>query len=178
MLKTIGLVAIAVLVAFLGIVALLPSDYKVTRSIEIAAPPAAVHAQINDFHNWDAWSPWAKLDPNMKTTYTGPTPGEGASYHWTSPMDNVGEGRMTILKSVPGERVDIKLEFIKPFAGLSLTEFTIQPAAGGATVTWTMTGENDFVSKAFMLAMGGMDKAVGSDFEKGLAQLKTVAQKQ
>ena len=177
MLKIIGLIVLAVVVAFLGIVALTPSDYKVTRSTQIAAPPAEVHALINDFHKWDAWSPWAKLDPNMKTTYSGSPSGEGAVYEWVSPMDNVGEGRMTILKSVPAERVDIKLEFIKPFAGLSLTEFTVQPAASGTLVTWTMTGENAFVSKAFMLAMGGMDKAVGPDFEKGLAQLKTTAEK-
>ena len=177
MLKIIGLCVLAVLVAFLGIVALSPSDYKVTRSTEIAAPPAEVHALINDFHKWDAWSPWAKLDPTMKTTYSGAPAGEGAVYHWASPMDNVGEGRMTILKSVPGERVEIKLEFIKPFAGLSLTEFTTKPTASGTSVTWTMSGENAFVSKAFMLVMGGMDKAVGGDFEKGLAQLKAAAQK-
>jgi hypothetical protein len=177
MLKTIGLVVIAVVVAFLGIVALLPSDYKVTRSIEIAAPPADIYAQINDFRNWDHWSPWAKLDPNMKTTYTGAPSGPTSSYHWIG-NDQVGEGRMTILESQPGQSVKIDLDFIQPFPSKSITLFTITPAGAGAKVEWAMSGQNSFVPKAMMLLMGGMDKAVGPDFERGLAQLKAVAQKQ
>jgi carbon monoxide dehydrogenase subunit G len=177
MLKNIAL-ALAVVLGALGVlIALQPGAYKVTRSTQIAAPPAAAFALINDFHNWDAWSPWAKLDPNMKTTYSGPASGTGASYHWSSPMDNVGEGRMTITNSVPAERVEIKLEFIKPFASVARTEFTIQPSASGSSVEWTMNGESDFMAKAFGLFMGGMDKMIGPDFEKGLTQMKSAAEK-
>ena len=177
MLKNIALAIAVILGAVLALVALQPSTYKVTRSIQVSAPPATVHALINDFHKWDGWSPWAKLDPNMKTTFSGAPAGTGAVYHWSSPMDNVGEGRMTITNSVPAARVDIKLEFIKPFSSVALTEFTIKPAASGSTVEWSMSGENDFMTKAFSLFMGGMDKMIGPDFEKGLAQLQTLAQK-
>ena len=177
MLEKIGIAVLVVIVAVLGIVAIQPSAYKVVRTAQIAAPPAEVHALINDFHKWEGWSPWAKLDPNMKTTYSGSPAGTGASYHWVSADDNVGEGRMTITQSVPAEKVVINLEFIKPFASTSLTEFTVAPAPGGSTVQWAMSGENDFVSKGFMLAMGGMDKVVGGDFEKGLAQMKALAEK-
>ncbi|MSV31733.1 MAG: polyketide cyclase [Bryobacterales bacterium] len=177
MLKKIGIAILGLIVGLLIVIALLPGAFRVTRSAQIAAPPAGVHALINDFHKWDGWSPWAKLDPNMKTTYSGAPAGSGASYHWTSQKDDVGEGRMTITKSVPAESVTINLEFIKPFASTSLTVFTIQPAAGGSTVEWAMSGENGFIERGFLLAMGGMAKAVGGDFEKGLAQMKTLAEK-
>ena len=84
---------------------------------------------------------------------------------------------MTITQSVPAERVTINLEFLKPIESTSLTEFTVKPAPGGSTVEWSMNGENNFMAKGIMLAMGGMDKVVGGDFEKGLAQLKTLAEK-
>jgi len=154
-----------------------PAAYKVTRTTQIAAPPAAVHGLINDFHQWDQWSPWAKLDPNMKANYSGAPSGTGAVYHWVSESDEVGEGRMTITESVPAEKVVIKLEFIKPFASVADTVFTVKPSGDGSAVDWTMSGESDFVSKAFMMAMGGMDKAIGPDFEKGLAQMKAAAEK-
>ena len=176
MIKKIALAVLGVVLIFLGVAALQPDDYKVTRSIEIAAPPAAVHAQINDFHNWDNWSPWAKLDPAMKTTYSGAPSGPTASYYWIG-NDKVGEGRMTILESQPAQSVKIDLDFIQPFPSKSITLFTITPAGAGSKVEWAMSGQNTFVPKAMMMLMGGMDKAVGADFEKGLAQMKTAAEK-
>lgn len=177
MLAKIGIAVLIVLVVAAGFIAMQPAAYQVSRSTQIAAPPAAVHALINDFHNWDGWSPWAKLDPNMKTTFSGPPAGTGSIYHWTSNSDDVGEGEMTITNSVPAERVDIKLEFIKPFASIAKTEFVVKPAGEGSTVEWIMSGENNFITKGVMLMMGGMDKAVGPDFEKGLAQMKALAEK-
>ncbi len=176
MLKKIALAVLGVVLIFLGVAALQPDEYKVTRSIEIAAAPAAVHAQINDFHNWDNWSPWAKLDPAMKTTYSGAPSGPTASYHWIG-NDKVGEGRMTILESQPAQSVKIDLDFIQPFPSKSITLFTITPAGSGSKVEWAMSGQNSFVPKAMMLLMGGMDKAVGPDFERGLAQMKLAAEK-
>ena len=149
-------------------------EYRVTRSATIQAPANVVFEQINDFHKWAAWSPWGKLDPAMKVTYTGPDAGMGAVYYWVGNKD-VGEGRMTILESRPAELVRIKLEFIQPFASAADTEFTVKPDGSGVTVTWLMSGENGFVSKAAGLVQS-MDKMIGPDFEKGLAQLKTVAE--
>lgn len=175
MVVKIVLVTLIVLGVLIGIIALQPSEYRVSRSTLIAAPPGAVFAAVDDFHKWEGWSPWAKLDPGMKVTYSGPASGMGAVYSWVG-NDQVGEGRMTILESHPAELVRIKLEFIKPFASTANTEFALKPTNGGTTVEWTMSGENDFMSKAMCFFMGGMDKMVGPDFEKGLAQMKSAVE--
>jgi len=174
MFKKIFIGIAAVIVVFVIVVAMQPANFRVTRSATIGAPPATVFAQVNDFHKWDAWSPWAKLDPAMKQTHEGHTEGTGAIYSWVGNKD-VCEGRMTITESKPNELIRIKLEFIKPFAAVNTTEFTFKGDTNQTTVNWDMTGEKNFISKAFCLFMS-MDKMVGGDFEKGLAQLKSVAE--
>jgi uncharacterized protein YndB with AHSA1/START domain len=171
MLKKIFLALIALIVVFAMIVTMQPASYRILRTAKIAAPPATVFAQVNDFHKWDAWSPWAKLDPAMKTSFEGATAGTGAIYKWVGNKD-VGEGQMTLLESKPNELVRIKLQFIKPFADICDTEFTFKPEGDQTSVTWTMSGERNFMAKAVCLFMN-MDKLVGGDFEKGLAKLKT-----
>jgi hypothetical protein len=174
MLKKI-LVGLAVVMSVLAaVIALQPSAYSVSRSAVIASAPAEVFPLVDDFHNWNSWSPWAKLDPAIKETHEGPNSGTGAVYQWTGDK-KVGKGIMTILESRPPSRVRIKLEFIEPFASVADTVFDFAPSGEGTTVTWTMSGKSDFLSKAFCLFMGGMDKAIGPDFEKGLSQMKTVA---
>lgn len=175
MLKKILVAAVIVLGALCGIIALQPSEFRVVRSASIAASPEKTFSAVNDFRRWESWSPWAKLDPNMKLTFDGPSSGQGAIYMWAGNSD-VGEGRMTILESKPAESIRIKLDFIKPFASTSDTEFTFKREGPGTRVDWIMTGQNDFISKAFCLFMGGMDKMIGPDFEKGLAKLKAVAE--
>ena len=174
MIKKIFIALVALVAIFIVIVALQPAEFRVTRSAIIAAPTPAVFAQVNDFHKWDGWSPWAKLDPNMKTTHEGAPAGAGAIYSWAGNSD-VGEGRMTLTESRPSELVRIKLEFKKPFEATNSTEFSFEPEADKTLVTWSMAGENNFMAKAFGLVMN-MDKMVGGDFEKGLAQLKSVAE--
>jgi uncharacterized protein YndB with AHSA1/START domain len=164
----------AVIVVFAVVVALQPSEFRVVRSATIPAPPPAVFAQVNDFHHWNAWSPWAKLDPAMKQTYEGAPAGTGAIYTWTG-NDDVGEGRMTVTESRPNELVRIKLEFLKPFAATNTTEFTFKPEGNQTAVTWAMIGEKNFISKAFSLFVS-MDEMIGGDFDKGLAQMKAVAE--
>jgi len=161
-------------VVFVVIVALRPAEFRVERSTRIAAPPAAVFAQVNDFHHWDAWSPWAKIDPAMTKAYSGASAGTGAIYSWQGNAQ-VGEGRMTIMESRPGEMVRIKLEFMKPFAATNTAEFLFMARDNQTEVTWTMTGVSNFMMKAVGLFVS-MDKMVGGDFEKGLAQLKAVAE--
>jgi hypothetical protein len=177
MLKKIVIGVVLLLAAFMVIVALQPADFVITRSANVSAPAADVFAQVNNFHQWEAWSPWAKLDPAMKVTYKGPEAGAGAIYSWDGNSD-VGAGRMTLLESRTNELVRIKLEFLKPFAAVSSTDFSFQPEGekGDQTVvTWTMAGKNNFISKAFCLFMN-MDKMVGGDFEKGLAQMKSLVE--
>jgi hypothetical protein len=175
MLKKILLVIAVLLVVLVVVIQMQPNTFLVKRSTTVNAPPEKVFAQVNDFHKWDAWSPWVKLDPNMKATFSGPDAGTGAIYSWTG-NDKVGEGRMTMTSSEPTTHVGIKLEFLKPFASTSQTDFNFAPQAGTTTVTWSMSGENNFLSKAMCLVMGGMDKMVGPDFEKGLAAMKTAAE--
>jgi hypothetical protein len=174
MLKTTLIVVVAVLAVLAGVIAVQPPEFQVTRSAAINAPVNVVFDQINDFRKWEAWSPWGKLDPNMKTTYAGAASGVGAIYSWVGNKD-VGEGRMTIVESRPGELVRIRLEFIEPFASVADTEFTLKPEGSGVGVTWKMSGQNGFIEKAMCLVQS-MDKMVGPDFEKGLAQLKTVVE--
>lgn len=171
-----GAVVVIVLVVaiFCVVVAMQPAHYHIERSATMNAPAPVVFNQVNDFHKWDAWSPWAKLDPNMKQSYEGAPAGPGAMYSWTG-NSQVGEGRMTITDSKPSELVKIKLEFVKPFAATNATNFTFAPQGNQTAVKWTMDGDNTFMGKAFGLFMN-MDKMVGGDFEKGLAQMKAVAE--
>lgn len=174
MLKKIIITLAAIILLFVIIVATRPAEFRITRSANIAAPPEVVFALVNDLHKWDAWSPWAKLDPAMKKTHEGAESGVGAIYSWDGNND-VGAGRMTITETRTNEAVLIKLEFFKPMAAVSDAEFTFKPEGNQTAVTWTMSGKNNFVSRAFCMFMN-MDKMVGGDFEKGLAQMKTVAE--
>jgi Polyketide cyclase / dehydrase and lipid transport len=163
-----------VLVVFLVVAAFQPPDFRVARSVSIAAPPAAIFPHVNDFHQWVAWSPWEKLDPEMKRSYAGPTAGNGTIYGWVG-NSKVGEGRATIVESRPHELIRIKLDFVKPFAATNFAEYAFRPEGNQTTVTWSMAGRKNFVTKAICLIVS-MDKMVGGDFEKGLADLKKVSE--
>ena len=166
----------AVIVVFLIVVALQPTDFRIERSATMRAPAPAAFAQVNDFQNWQAWSPWEKVDPALKRQYGGPKAGTGAVYAWQGNKD-VGEGRMTIMESRPAEVVRIKLEFFKPFAATNTSEFSFKPAGADATaVTWSMAGQNTFLSKAISLFVD-MDRMVGGMFDQGLTQMKAIVER-
>ena len=173
-LKKMLLIFAVIFMAMIVIVMLQPNDFRVERSAKINAEPAAVFAQVNDFHNWEKWSPWAKLDPAMKVAYDGPASGKGAVYSWVG-NDEVGEGRMEILESKPNELIRIKLDFIKPFAASNDTVFTFKPDGTQTNATWTMNGKNNFMMKAFHLVMN-IDKMVGAQFDEGFTKLKAVVE--
>jgi hypothetical protein len=163
-----------VVVALIVTIHFQPEDFKISRSILSSAPPAALFAQVNDFHKWDAWSPWAKIDPSVKTTYSGPNVGTGAKTAWEG-NNKVGSGNMEITESRPADLIRIRLEFVKPFAVVNAAEFTFVPETGGTRVTWTMSGKNQFIAKAFNLVMNS-NAMVGGMFDKGLNAMKTVAE--
>jgi hypothetical protein len=140
----------------------------------MAAPAEEVFAQVNDFHNWEGWSPWLDLDPNAKTTFEGPSSGEGAIFRWAG-NENVGEGSMTITDSRPHELVRIDLHFLKPMEGTATCAFTLRPEGDQTSVTWSMDGENDFAGKAMCLVMD-MDEMIGSKYEEGLARMKAIVE--
>lgn len=175
MLKYILLGLAAVVVLFLIVAAFQPGDFRVSRTATIAAPAPAVFEQINDLQKWNAWSPWAKLDPNVKNTFEGPPSSVGASFAWAG-NSQVGEGKMTITESLPAERIEMRLEFLKPFAATNTTEFTFKPTGNQTTVTWSMAGQNKFIGKCMSLVMN-CDKMIGGQFEQGFANLKAIVEK-
>ena len=174
MLKKIVVGLIAIVTGFAMLVFLQPDEMQVTRSIAVAAPAPAVFDQVNTLRNWDGWSPWAKLDPNAKNSFEGPAAGVGAGFAWSG-NDKVGEGRMKIVDSRPGERVHFSVDFMRPFEGKSASEFSFKPDGEKTNVTWVTRAHNNFFAKALCLIMNP-EKMLGPDMEKGLAQLKTAAE--
>jgi uncharacterized protein YndB with AHSA1/START domain len=171
---TLVIIGIAV-VALLVFVATRPDTFRIVRSATIGAPAQRVFGSLDDFHQWTAWSPWERLDPGLSRTHSGAPKGKGAVYEWSG-NKQVGRGRMEIIEVVPPDRLTIKLDFLAPFEAHNTTAFSLTPSGGNATlVTWEMTGRNTFMGKAMSVFMN-MDRLIGRDFEKGLANLKAVAE--
>jgi hypothetical protein len=174
MLKIIVLVIVVLVVAVLIYAATKPDTFRVQRATRINAPPEKVFALINDYHRWGSWSPYEKLDPDMKRTYSGSPNGTGAVYEWEG-NNKAGKGRMEIADSLPPSQVVIKLDFVKPFEAHNLVHFTLQPGGASTDVTWAMQGPSPYMMK-LMHVFINMDRMVGKDFEVGLANLKAVAE--
>ncbi len=148
------------------------ADFSLSRSTRIQAGVTQVHALLDDFREWQKWSPWEGVDPAIHREYTGPDHGVGSTYRWSG-NKKAGEGEMAITESTPTSVV-VDLEFLKPFKATNVTTFTLAPAGDATDVTWTMAGTRS----AVMGIMGKLffDKAIGADFEKGLASLKQEAE--
>lgn len=174
MLKIVSLIIVVSLVVLAIVINQRPSDMRITRSINIAAQPEVIFPHVNEFKKWEAWSPYAKLDPNMQTTYEGPATGEGSIYRWNGNND-VGEGQTKIVSSKPNESIGVELKFERPFKGTNDVEFTFKPEGNHTVVTWTMAGKTNFVSKAMGLVID-MDKMMGGQFDEGLSSLKKVVE--
>ncbi len=174
MLKKIAIGVVVLVLIVLGLAAMQPDSFRVQRTIAIKAPAEKVLPLISDFHNWTSWSPWEKLDPAMKRTFSGAPKDKGAIYAWEGD-DKVGAGRMEITGQAP-TKVDIKLDFLKPFESHCQTEFALETKGELTTVSWTMSGPSDFMTKLMGLAVS-MDSMIGKDFEAGLANMKAVAEK-
>jgi hypothetical protein len=167
-----------VLVVFVAVVATRPSAYHVERKLEVAAPANLVFGVLNDLHQFAGvfvlfGSPLEKADPSMQKTFEGPAAGVGQSYAWSG--KKVGKGKMTIEESVPGEKMGMKLEFVEPMASTATCALSVAGTPTGSFVTWSMDGNHNFIGKAVGMFMD-MDNMLGTDIEKGLAQLKTVAE--
>jgi uncharacterized protein YndB with AHSA1/START domain len=174
MLRKLVLVAVLLVVVLLLYASRQPDTYRVERSAVIAAAPEKVYPLIDDFRQWPRWSPWDKMDPAAKITIGSPSSGPGATYAWEGNR-KVGAGTMLLLDDAEPSRVHIKLDFLKPMEGSSDTLFTLTPESGGTRVTWLMSGPMTFLSKV-MCTFVSMDKMVGGDFDRGLANMKAVAE--
>ena len=175
MFNIIAIIVVVLIAALLGFAATRPDTFRVQRATSIKAPPEKIFALINDFHSWGSWSPWEKMDPTMKRTHSGAANGKGAVYEWEG-NNKVGKGRMEIMDTSPPSKVTIKLDFVKPFEGHNIAEFTLEAKGDSTNVTWAMYGPNPYIAKLIHMFFN-MDNMIGKDFETGLAKLKTVAEK-
>ena len=175
MVKKILLVLVIALLGFVGFASTRPDTFHVERSTKIAAPAEIVFAQIVDFHKWNAWSPWEKLDSAMKKTYGGTEGQKGHSYTWEG-NKKVGKGSMTLTDVQPSTKVGLQVAFKEPWEATNEIVFALKAGDGATTVTWSMDGKNNLGSKIAGIFMN-MDQMIGGDFEHGLADLKTVGEK-
>ena len=175
MFKKISLVVVVAIAALLLFAATRPDTFRVERTARIQAPAEKIFPLIDDFHRWSAWSPYEKLDPEMKRSFGGAPSGKGATYAWES-NGNAGVGRMEIAESQPASKIAINLDFTKPISGHNVAEFTLQPQGDATQVTWSMQGASPYIAK-LMGIFFNMDQMIGKDFEAGLANLKAVTEK-
>ena len=174
MLKTIAIVVVVLIAGVLVFAATKPDTFRVQRSASIKAPPEKISAVLSDFHGWQAWSPWEKMDPAMKRSYSGAPKGKVAAYAWEG-NSKVGQGRMEIIDAAPS-RVALDLDFVKPFEGHNKVVFTLVPQGDATEVNWAMHGPLPYVSKVISVFCD-MDGMIGKEFENGLANLKTLTEK-
>lgn len=175
MFRKIALGVVAILVIIVGLAAMKPDSFSVKRVVGIKAPPEKIASLITDFHQWNSWSPWEHLDPNMKRTFSGAPSGKGAVYEWEGNKD-VGKGRMEVADAATPVKTIIKLDFLQPVESQNIAEFTLLPQGETTTVSWDMHGPMPFTAMLMNVFMS-MDAMIGKDFERGLANLKTVAEK-
>jgi uncharacterized protein YndB with AHSA1/START domain len=149
------------------------NEFEVVRDAMIPAPRAKVYDLLADFHRWREWSPWEDVDPELQRTYSGATSGVGAVYEWDGNR-KAGQGRMEITSADVPSRLQIALQFLKPFKSSNTTTFVLDERDGGTHVTWRMVGPKTFMTRV-MGIFASMDKMVGGDFEKGLARLSDAA---
>jgi len=163
----------AVIVLFLLFAATRPADFRVERSATLAATPSALFEHVNNHRKFTVWNPFMKLDPNVKTTYTGPESGVGAVCSWDGNSD-IGAGSCTIIESKPAELVRSRMDWKRPMEGTSTVDFTFKPDGDKTIVTWAMYGKNNFMGKVVSVFID-CDKMCGPQFEQGLAELGKVA---
>jgi hypothetical protein len=168
---------IGVATAF-GLLARRRADYRVVRKLEIGAPPEVIFGALNDLQQFASvlvlfGSTLKRTNPGLQLKFDGPSAGVGQSFAWAS--KEAGEGTLTINESVPAQKVGLALEFVRPMASKALYVLTLERTPAGSSVTWSMDGKHNFLGKAFDLLMD-MDKALGNDLEKGLAQLKSLTE--
>jgi uncharacterized protein YndB with AHSA1/START domain len=168
--------ALAIAIAIVLILAAAqPATFSVRRATTVEAPAEKIFPLINDFHQWESWSPYENKDPAMKRTYSGAASGRGAVYAWDG-NKNVGSGRMEILETSVPSKVVIKLDFITPFEGHNTAEFTMLPQGDATNLTWAMHGPTPFMMKVMHVFIN-MDRMIGKDFEAGLANLKLLTER-
>jgi len=163
--------AIVVLIV-LGIAATRSPIMRVERYATIPAPAEKIFPLINNLREWQAWSPWERLDPALKRKYGGAEAGKGATYEWEG-NKQAGKGRMQVVESVEPRSIVLDLHFLKPWESRGRIEFLLRPTEAGTEVVWTMESPRTFMTKLVCVFIN-MERMVGRDFESGLARLREV----
>jgi uncharacterized membrane protein len=172
-----GIIA-GIVVVVLALAALAPKAYSVQRSIIINKPRQQIFNYIRYLRNMDHYSKWVMTDPNKRMTYTGTDGTEGFTAAWDSDMKQAGKGEQTIDKIIDGERIDIRVVFIKPFAGIADTYIATQAVTEETTtVKWAFTSKMPFPMNAMLLFVN-MEKVLGADMEISLNNLKQLLEKE
>jgi hypothetical protein len=177
MLDVLVIIALLFAVAIFGILAaaaLKPQTFHIERSIAIDAPAAKVFPLIDNVRIMNGWNPFAKSDPLSKITYSGPEDGKGAAYDWES-MGKTGIGRLEITNSVPASSVDMRLVMQKPMPCDNRIRFSLVPTGTVTKVTWAMSGPWPYIHRVIGTVIN-TDKMVGREFERGLRDLKAIAE--
>ncbi|APJ04339.1 SRPBCC family protein [Silvanigrella aquatica] len=174
MIRKIFLLIFILITIFLSYVSMQPSNFKIVRELKINAPPETVFNYVNDLRKFTEWNPWSKIDPQAKQIFKGPISGKGASYSWEGNND-VGTGSMTIIETQPYAFIKIQLDMIKPFSDTNNVEFSFKADGNATNISWTIKGKANFISKLFCVFID-RDKIIGSEFEKGLQNLKKLAE--
>jgi len=170
LLGLIGIIAVLVVISFF-----LPATAEVERSVVIDAAPEKIFPHVNDLRATQEWSPWAKRDPEMTQTFSGPDQGVGQSVAWQSDHPEVGSGTQTITESVENRRVAVDLDFGD--MGTADAAFDLEPQGAGTEVTWSF--QTELGMNPFMRYLGLMfDGMIGPDYERGLTSLKTLVEAQ
>lgn len=170
-----------VIVLVVGVAAVLvyastkPDTFRIEYAATIDAPPEKIFPYANDLARYQEWSPWEDKDPNMKRSFDGPMAGKGAAYAWEGNSD-VGVGRMEIVESAPPSKVVYDLHFKEPFEGHNSAEILLARDGGGSKVTWAVYGTDPFIAKVITLFCD-REAMIRNEFSKGLAKLKTLAEK-
>ena len=171
---TILIVLLLIVTALVIIISRQPDNFTITRSAVMAANPGDIFPHVNNLQSWGPWSPWVRMDPNAVNRFEGPAAGIGATTHWVG--KKTGQGSMAIIDSVPLQRIQFRLEFLKPMKATNTAEFAFTPEGTNTRVTWSMSGKSNFIGKALSLLMN-CDKMVGTQFEQGLQNLKEIVEK-
>lgn len=170
-LKTIGFIILGLVLLIVVLALIAPKSYQMERSITVKADEAAVFKAINQWSEFQAWSPWSPLDPNMEVKISENDGSIGSTYQWKG-NDSVGEGIMTRTEIIPNQKSSADLEFKVPYESKAKTWMSMEPAEGGYKVTWGMKGDLPIPMNIMMLFMDFTD-AIGKDYDKGLNNLKT-----
>jgi hypothetical protein len=177
MVKTLALSTVALLAAavagLLGLALSKPDTYQVQREIVVAAAPATIFENLDDFRRWAEWSPWERLEPGVNKTYAGPPSGVGASYAWEG--KDIGSGKLIVTHSSPPQKLAIRLELLKPAAETNEMSFELTPLPAATRVRWSMSGPTRFAAK-LLSVFASTDAFIGRDLDAGLARLKTLCE--